>query len=110
LRPRLDHRQAQSRTGTANVLPLRRESRLDIFFELLWPLEEHVIDPVVLVFANRRGIAAADFWPRIIDPAEVVALQLPANSMHLQVPGFLFHKDAGVLVQQEPAQRIEITP
>ena len=81
-----------------------------VFFNLFGRLEILIVNPIVIEFAILGGVLATDWWAGVIDAAAIVRLQMFTGGVNADVPVSVFGKDAGVLVQQKPADVFEFRP
>ena len=95
----------------AETVPLSRaEDGFGIFFDLFGRFPVMVVYPLVFVFAILRRIVAADLRPRGVDTAKVVVAKMFAAVVDQQVPAVLFDEYGRLLVQQIPANVLELLP
>jgi hypothetical protein len=97
------------RVRGADALPrLVLENGVDVVLDLLRRLEVTLVRPIVFVLAVIGLVLAANLRPDIVDRAAVVRQQVLALGMDHQVPVAVFHKHGRSIVQQVPADEVEI--
>lgn len=86
------------------------QDRVRIFLDLFWRFKITIVGPRVVVFAFVRGVVATNLRTGFVDSATLVLAQVLADRVNQQVPGFVFGKYAGPIVQQVPANELKVLP
>ena len=86
------------------------EHGLGVLLDLLRGLEVVVVDPVVFVLAVLGMVVAADLGSGFVSAAAVIVVQMLAAVVDEQVPVAVFEEHGRSLVQQVPADVLEILP
>lgn len=87
---------------------LGHENRFAVLLNLFRRFKVMIVSPQVIILTIVRRVFAADLRPSFIDAATIVGLQVFASRVYQQVPGFILSKNSGLLVQQIPADVVEI--
>ena len=84
------------------------ETSFHVLGYLFGRFEVHFVDSILIEFAISRGIVAANLWAGVIDPAPVVRLQMLAVGVYQQIPSTILNKNGRSIVQQIPADEVQI--
>jgi hypothetical protein len=88
----------------------RAEHCLGVFGDLLRRLEILVVDPALFILAGVGRVFATNVGTRLIDPAHLVVAQMFALRVDQQIPGIVIDEDRRTIVEQIPADVLEVLP
>ncbi len=80
-----------------------------VFVQLLGCLEIFLVAPIVLKLTLIRCVIAADLWPRLVNAATIIILEVLARRMHQQVPVIVINKHRRPIMQEIPTHEIEVS-
>ena len=90
------------------IVRIRSKASFKVFLNLVWQFKVTVVDVTVLVFTVVRRVLATDLGSSVVDPTTIVCLQMTTGGVNQQIPDAVIEEDAGVLMQEIPANEIEV--